>query len=136
MVISIICIGHREVDSGPPQGAPRGPQEVPERAPRAPKKRSRGAEKKRKIESKISTMMEESGEREEKQEREEKEEREKRENREEREARNEKREERLEKRKERRVAFSLRGPPSRSDPRSAHEGEEVRRTEWDLHVVY
>ena len=63
--------------------------------------------------------MEESEEREEKEEREE---RKKRERRPKKEERSDKREER------RRVPFSLRGPPSRSDPRSAHEGKDEGRT--------
>ena len=45
-----------------------------------------------------------------------------------RQERTDKREEKNEKKEERSVPFSLRGPPSRSDPRSAHEGKDEGRT--------
>ena len=67
--------------------------------------------------------------------------REKREKKEKREEIRDTREERIrDTRKERRLPFSLRGPPSRSDRNRPTKGgkrnEVERRTEWDLRVLY
>ena len=72
-------------------------------------------------------MMEESEEREEKEEREE---RKKRERRPKKEERSDKREER------RRVPFSLRGPPSRSDRNRPTKGRTKDDPERDLRLIY